>query len=297
MFNSEQAKGLGHAVRRHAPFFLPALAGAFERSILGEHDEVRFFDKLLAEIPVVLQQNPLPNLHLGVRVAKTHKKPIVVVSGTNGFSCELADLLVVVKYDLGGGLTERKSLLYQVKLCETGTTLCKIDQNQLTLLTTWPAFAFGLKATGGPVTYQVEPKTLEFGSYMLMLRAPGTPLFHPWGWYPWSYYCYGISPYAQEVRSSGPSQVDIAGFPRIAGAAEVFFSHLGFELGEHHDFNVGAAALVAALYRHLKLDPDPPDEFEGFTREVNQEREPGFAIVEVTVGPGKEYEWPPRLRS
>ena len=293
MFYSERAKQLGHTVRQHVGSFIPRLADAFAKSIIGEANEVRFFDNLLSEIPLALHQLQTHALDVRVRVARTHQKPRVDVPGPNGFSCELADLLVVVKYDLGGGMIERKSLFYQVKLCDRGTTVCSIDQNQLTLLTAWPAFSFGRKSNGGPITYQVEPRTLEFGSYMLMLRAPDRPILPSWWCYPWSHSCYGVSPYARQVHSAGPLRVDIRGaIPYSQCAAEVFFRHLGFELGEHHDANAGAAALVSAIYRHLKLDPDPPNEFEGFTKQVHPEENPGFALVEITVGPGKQFEWP-----
>ena len=60
-------------------------------------------------------------------------------------------------------------------------------------------------------------------------------------------------------------------------------------MGEHHDFNATIDDLVSALYRHLRLTPDPPDEFEGYILSVSDD-EPGFGIVEITVKRGEGFE-------
>jgi len=289
MFNSRQAQQIGNEVRQHAQNFLPALWRAFENAIVGERLEVRFFRKLLANIPAELRQLNLPTLNMQVRVAETHQKPIVSVVGPPGFRCELADLLVVVKYDLGGGAFERNSLLYQVKLCDSNTSICTIDQNQLELLTQWPQFEFGLAANGGPVPYHIAPNTLEFGSYMLMLRAPSSPFHICRSCPPWNCLVgYGVSPSASETQINGPTSVDITQLPYALDAASTLFGQFAFALGEHHDFAPSIPPLISALYRHLGLDPDPPGEFEGYTRETHEE-EIGFAIVEIKIGPGKQF--------
>ena len=288
MFNSEEAKTIGDAVRDYAGQIMPALVKAFAASIINERSEVRFFDKAIKEIPLALQSLQLPDLDLRVRVARVHQKPIVEVTGRDGFKRELADLLVMVKYETGN-LTERKSLLYQVKLCESASSYCKIDEKQLALLSTWPRFEFGRRSSGGVTTYQVRPKTLEFGSYMLMLRGPTA--IHYIALHPWAWCCqkaYGVCPYALEVLANGPKRVDISQLPHAGDAAEVFYRHLAFELGEHHDFNAGADELVAALYRYVGLDPDPPEEFEGYSREAERD-EIGFAVIEIRVIPGEEF--------
>jgi hypothetical protein len=201
----------------------------------------------------------------------------------------LADLLVVVKYVVEPTLIERKSVLYQVKLCDSGTFSCKIDANQLELLSDWPVFEFGLLSSGDPCRYAVEPKTLEFGSFMLMERAPAKGRFVPCRTHLCNINAYGVSPHALAVRRRGPAAVDISNFPYAANAADVFFSHVAFEMGEHHDFNAPVNDLVSALYRHLRLAPDPPNEFEGYTLSANED-EPGFGIIEITVKPGEGFD-------
>ena len=66
MFNSEQAKAIGNAVRQQPVHVMPVLWKAFADSIIGERSEVRFFDKLIVAIESGLQSLNLPGL--GVHV-------------------------------------------------------------------------------------------------------------------------------------------------------------------------------------------------------------------------------------
>jgi hypothetical protein len=289
MFRSDIARHIGDAVRWNADAIRIAVTDAFQAAVINERGEVNFFRKLLAQVNDNLNNLHLSGLSVSCRVAQTHQKPRVRVHSPRAFQCELADLLVVVKYVVGPTLIERKSILYQVKLCDSGTFRCKIDLNQLELLSDWPAFEFGLLSSGGPCGYTVEPKTLEFGSFMLMERAPAKGRFVPCRTHFCNISAYGISPHALAVRHRGPATVDISDFPYAANAADVFFSQIAFEIGEHHDFNAAVDSLVSALYRHLKLAPDPPDEFEGYTRNVSEE-EPGFGIIEITIKRGEEFD-------
>lgn len=289
MFNSKTAKYIGDAVRWNADVVRAALADVFQNAIINQQMEVNFFRKFLTEVKNKLDNLQLSSINLSCKVKEIHQKPRVQVQSPRVFQCELADLLVVVKYAIGPNLIERKSVLYQVKLCDSGTLRCKIDPNQLELLSEWPVFEFGLLNSGGPCRYTVEPKTLEFGSYMLMERAPAKGRFVPCRTYFCNINAYGISPHALAVRRRGPTTVDISDFPYAANAADVFFSHIAFEVGEHHDFNAPVNDLVSALYRHLQLAPDPPDEFGGYTRSVRED-EPGFGIIEITIKPGEGFE-------
>ena len=279
MFTNSTAKTIGDEVRWNANVLRQALRMAFQNAILNERREVSFFRNLLKEVKNVLENVKLPGLNIRCRTKETHQKPIVRVQAPRPFQCELADLLVVVKYAFGPKQIERKSLLYQVKLCDS-EPYCKIDTDQLELSCDWPEFEFGLLSQGGPSSYSFSPHTLEFGSFMLMRRAPALHDFIPCR----SHFCYfnsyGVSPHALAVRRSGPRTVDVSKFPYAASAAEALFSQLAFEIGEHHEWNPKIAALIDALYRHLGIDPDPPAEFDGYFREVGEE-ELGFGLIEV----------------
>ncbi len=289
MFRTRIAERIGDAIRWNAGAFRDAISRAFQNAILNEKKEVSFFRKLLREVKINLDALTSDELRVVCRVKEVHQKPRVKVTTPRTFQCELADLLVVVKYAIDQAATERKSLLYQVKLCDSGTSLCKVDLNQLELLSDWPKFEFGRLGNGGPAVYSLEPKTLEFGSFMLMQRSPGAGQFVPCRTHFCNLNAYGVSPHALAVKRFGSQVVDIASFPYASNAAELFFSHLAFEIGEHHDYNPLIANLVWALYRHLQLDPDPPNEFEGYMRVANED-EPGFAIIEITVNPGKAFD-------
>jgi hypothetical protein len=292
MFATETAKAISTATKANADALRQALAEIFEDSIVGQRSEVRFFDDLLSQMKRVFDTIRLAGLNLTCRIARTHQKPKVAVEDPSSFQCELADLLVVVKYQIEPGVVERKSLFYQVKLCEGDTSKCKIDPNQLELLTSWPRFTFGRKGSGF-TSYSLRPKTLELGSYMLMLRAPASGNFIRCRNYFCNLHAYGISPCATDVKKEGPLSVDIASFPYAKNAPEVFFSHIAFEIGEPHEFDPELDGLVGALYRHLGIEEDPPGEFDGFTREVNPEEEPGFALIELTVKRDEDFfdEW------
>jgi hypothetical protein len=201
-----------------------------------------------------------------------HQKPIVQ---TNNFNCELGDLLIVIKYILSPTVFEAKSIIYQVKLSTNKYShKCTIDQNQLKLLSDWPDFSFGKISTGGQKTYSIKPKTVEFGSFMLELRNPT-----PQKYLPMKYRCYGICPDALLVNLLGPKTVKLNSINYAKGDVHNFFSHLTFEIGEHHSYP-DVADLVEALYRYVGLKPDPPAEFDGYSEKSEDD---GFAVIEINI--------------
>jgi len=282
MFNTPEGKRIADITRWHAAEIRQALHDAFNSSIIGVNSEVTFFRNLLHSVSVNLHGLRLPGIKFHCRVAETHQKPRVKVKNPKNFSCELADLLMVIKYRQGVEVLERSSIFYQVKLCDRGSRKCSIDADQLELLCDWPEFDFGLLQNGGPRTYTIHPRTLEFGSYLLMLRNPTREESVTCK----SHYChvdsYGVAPHALSVQRLGPQTVEISNFPYTMNASEAFFSHVAMETGENHIWNSPVDDLVNALYRHLGLDPDPPGEFDGFTGRPAED-EPGFAILEITV--------------
>jgi hypothetical protein len=90
---------------------------------------------------------------------------------------------------------------------------------------------------------------------------------------------YGVCPWASQVRACGPKSVSFNGLPYKRLDAQNFFSHLAFEIGEPHN-TPGVKDLIEAVYRHVGLAPDPPDEFKGF---YSEPQEDGFAVIEISV--------------
>lgn len=268
MLLSKEAKNISDLVRRGTQHIRPVLTQAFGTSILSSSSEVIFFRNLINQLSTSVSSLGHLGLNVWCRYAEIHQKPIVRFKRKR---CELGDLLVVVKYHLSNGATEVKSIIYQIKLSQSNSTLCKIDQVQLELLCDWTTFTFGRKATGYN-TFSIKPKTLEFGSFMLEPRSPTPGQNLKFG-------CYGTCPYAELVRNHGGLSVDLSTLPYTRGDASNFFSHIAFEIGEHHQ-NRAVKRLVDTLYRYVGLSPDPPREFEDFSKVVEDD---GFAIIEINL--------------
>ena len=272
MFVNDEAKTISTLLRINSRKIKNRLYDDFDNSIPGCNCEAQLLQKITANINSNFNNLNIAGLSLSCRTSNIHRKPIVSLA--SGKRCELGDLLAVVKYQLSSGDSEVKSIIYQVKLAQASSFTCNIDQTQLDLLTNWPPFSFGRASNGGTVTHTIRPYTLEFGSFMLEQRNP--PLKQ---YLARKYRSYGICPFAKLVNKVGPSTVDIRGFPYTKGDIHNFFSHVIFEMGEHH-FNKPVKYLVDALYRHVGLSPDPPDEFNEYQENTEDD---GFAVIEITV--------------
>lgn len=272
MFLHHETKTMSTLLRVNSINIKSGLYSAFESSIVGSNSEIQFLRKLIANTSNFLNTLNIPGLSLSCRVKEIHRKPIVSLS--SGKRCELGDLLVVVKYHIPSVGVEVKSIIYQIKLTKGSSLTCGIDQTQLNLLCNWPQFSFGKAFGGGPKNHSISPRTLEFGSFMLEPRN-----LSPQRYLVGKYRCYGICPYAKLVHTIGPSSVKLNSFPYTRGDAHQFFSHLVFEVGEHHDYQP-VKDLVDALYRGMGLAPDPPDEFNGYWEETEDD---GFAVIEIKV--------------
>jgi hypothetical protein len=288
MIDSPDAKRLSTILRRNAAEVFGAVNLAFADAVVGKRREVDLLDALLSELSNRLESLMVPGVLFRCRSARLHQKPIVK---TMHGSCELGDLMIVVKYLLRDATVECKSIIYQLKLSVARTSVYNVDRNQLALLKDWPPFEFGWKSDGNSRAYDIHPHTLEFGSYMLQPRNADpadrlrdwdrdVPLLMGPGSLQWER-TYGVCPTAWHCAELGPSKINVerksvALFPD----ADAFVSHICFQSGESH-FNRPVGHLVEALYRYIGLSPDPPDEFDGFAGSENQDD--GFAILEIIV--------------
>jgi len=277
MFIHDETKTMSTLLRINSRNIKSGLYSAFESSIVGCNSEIQFLRNLITNMNNFLSNLNISGLSLSCRAKEIHQKPIVSLSPRR---CELGDLLVVVKYHLPSGDFEAKSIIYQIKLTKGNSLTCDIDQTQLDLLCNWPQFSFGKASGGGPKTYNISPHTLEFGSFMLEQRSPS-----PRSYLIGKYRCYGLCPYAMLVHSIGPRSIKINYSLYTRGDAHHFFSHLIFEVGEHHVYQP-VKDLVDALYRYMGLAPDPPDEFSGYGEIIEND---GFAIMEINVKTKEEY--------
>lgn len=165
MFLNYDTKELSCKVQTQAATIRKCLYPVFENAISNAATELKFLQNLTNDFPTAFGKIPF----MTCRVSKIHGKPIVK-GPDNKPMCELGDLLVVVKYHLPGGIIETKSIIYQVKLSRGESTTYDISAKQCLLLSQWPQFSFGRGTDGKPQVFNLLPKTLEFGSYMLEPR-------------------------------------------------------------------------------------------------------------------------------
>jgi hypothetical protein len=285
VFSIKQAQEMAADLRQFWPEMYAEVWQAFQSAAVGAQQEVVFFRKLLAEFQTRFTSFAAGHLQINCRTAQVHQKPIVK---TNQFRCELADLLVVVKFRAASGVAEKKSILYQVKMCKAGTFQATIDQHQLDLLTKWPQFQFGRKANGTAEIFSIQPRTIEFGSYLIAQRSPKQHQWLPRPIFPWFCYpCYGVAPSALTVQREGPKRVNCDSISEPCSDVCNMIRHLVFDLGEPHFFNPEVQRLVGSLYRYVGLSPDPPKEFDGYTKEISRD-DIGFGVVEFSVSTGQK---------
>ncbi len=278
MFLSKEAMTIAAILQAHATDIRDDIADAIELSVVGRA-EVPFLTELADYLPAVLQQSlTRAGVAANVRVRKVHQSPQVDYKNAVGkdVRCELADLLMVVKYFVPSGI-EAKSIFHQVKSADGKGNSCKIDEVQLELLHQWPPLKFGRAAHGGPQPYHVMPWMPEFGSYMLMRRAPAKggviSAVRP---------AYGVSPTAWRVEDSGPARVDLTTLPYTLMVQSALLNQIVFESGEpHHHGNVDQ--LINAVYRYIGWQPDPPEEFYGYLKDCQQKKDCVFVVIEVRV--------------
>jgi hypothetical protein len=273
MFIYSKTKQISTIIQDEALRIISQLNIIFKDSIAGCGREVDFLYILTNKLEDYFNNRcNIPNLFMSCKAKVIHQKPIVLF---NNKRCELGDLLIVVNYILEPDIYETKSIIYQVKLSKKPTSLVyEINQKQLELLCDWPSFSFGNKIDGNEQKFNISPKSLEFGSFMFEPRSAFLGS-HVWG----KYLCYGICPHARLVRLKGGRTVRIDSFFYTRGDADNFFSHLAFEIGEHH-CNQEVKDLIDALYRHIEFATDPPHEFDGYWIE---KKDDGFAVIEINI--------------
>lgn len=286
MILGQKTKLMATFLRSCSEYISIRVAKAFENSIVGCQREVPYFRKFVELLDLETKSLQLPNIKFSTRIAELHQKPLVQ---TSKFRCELGDLLIVVKYHPLDSTPEARSVIYQVKMADRGSNSCKIDQNQLNLLTEWPEFKFGRRQDGGPQSHTIAPRTLEFGSYLLAPRgvAKGEYLT-PWeldvplefgtesGY--WSR-GYGLGPTALECYFEGPHRVALNKRSHLICDVDAIVGQIVFARGEHHQ-TPEIKNLINALYRFVGLAPDPPDEFWGYHTENT---DAAFVVLEINV--------------
>lgn len=250
------------------------------QTIAKTHREVEYFREFFYSFQNFINSYKIPGIDFVCKAKEIHRKPIVQMLDST--RCELGDYFINVKYMSNGRLLGKKLIIYQFKI---GNGKWNIDQKQLKLMKDWPTFAFGRSASGVK-SYNLHPKTVELGSYWLV----DSSCFCSRGFYSSGFYSSGF--YGSGFYSSGglSSALDIYNYQhnnrlgnheaqkiRLCGETGLI-SQLGWKSGELIEKDSDLSDFLDALYRYIGFDPDPPDEFDGFT---TKEGSGSFGGVEI----------------
>jgi hypothetical protein len=291
MIYSPSAREIAIALQRDARLVFDLVSYWLSKALSNSHGEVSF----VRELVTVTDGESILLSETSISVSSTmlHQKPYVVFD-MNGVRerCELADLLVVVTYQEGKHVVERKSILYQAKVqyaddeYEEGTW--NVQANQQYCLARfpemWPARSRNMKK---PMEiWKVSPRTLDLGCYLLLTR---NRMDNTWRFDSRDLLPYALAPSATAMSSSAGARWVDHGY--TYHAANRFTNHILFETGEPHNAEVDkfiAAVLSAAGTSELQ----PPTTCY-ISKNYNHDGTPiyddkekdkgGFGFIQVTV--------------
>ena len=251
--------------------------------------EVPFIRKLVAASDQKVLQ--LANVSVEVSSVMLHQKPYVVFE-MNGHRerCELADLLVVVTYQKGAQIVERKSILYQAKVQYAKKKFQRgsweVQANQHYCLAKfpemWPSHS---RDAPKPVnTWKVSPRTLDFGCYLLLTRENARRWRHDQ-----ESLVYVLAPSATALSSKAGFKWSDLGY--AYGGLNRFVKHVLFEAGEPHNVEVDkfVNAVIVASGAHSLQPPTIchiTKNYDGAGNPVYDEatvEDGGFGIIRITV--------------
>lgn len=232
------------------------------KALSSSSGEIQYFDQVFPALKKYLNGKRIGSITLHCETGRVHQKPIVEFERNK--RCELGDYFVVVKYVDNTRPLGRKLVIYQVKR-ESGDYTWRINLTQMRLLRDWPRFTFGKDNEGRQQWFHLQPRTRELGSYWLARLNQHGPL----------------SLVGSAISISHNVQGDLFSLPTsdlLLSGPTAIFCQLVWGFGEYVRPNSRLEDFLKALYRYVKLDDDPPDEFEGFS-----DGEGSFWGIEITV--------------
>lgn len=289
MFPSKEAMSISTTVGQHFYELLHNLSRIQGQSLAASAGEVQYFRSLFHAIKNYLNNVRFVGIRFDCNVKELHKKPIVRYHPNK--RCELGDYLVNVKYLNGNNLLGKKIVIYQFKMNEPSKgkgasrgvprqIKWKIDQKQLTLLSSWPTFYFGMLG-GRRNAFSLSPSTPELGSYWLAERYTKT-----YSWPAILYHYDLISPALTIKAEQESSSIKIR--PLLRSYDNLWYSgacalslQLIWRYGEIVVLNTQTEKFLNALYRFCRCDPDPPEEFKAYSTKHSDEKP--FWIIEIRV--------------
>jgi len=296
MFASNDSKVFSSCVLFHQSSIHEQFGTILRNAFTAADGEVKFLEELADTFSKggAISLPPHSGLQVDTWAKMIHQRPYVDVGGVR--VSELGDLLISVRYELGGGRTEEKSIIYQVKL-ETSQNngVWSISHNQLNLLTDWPTF----NLSGAATSHSIEPLTKEASSY-LFLRKPvpakanpisthaTSSLIHALGQadhnFGWTIPAIDLATIVDGVQDEGVSKFNGSRPNGSSSASEqavadhagydwrTFTEHVAFLRGESHDFNAPFADLIKEVFAFVGSTPNQRDYSHGY-----------FCAITITV--------------
>jgi hypothetical protein len=249
----------------------------FGREAGGEVEAVKAFSESLNSWPLVNSLKLANRDRITIRSVFVHRRPLVkFVDPANycghGHS-ELGDLLFIVKRFKGGRVVDYRGSFAQSKL---GSSSWSIPSHQYGFMRRMNSttFEFGDRAGERLKWCLVAPRWsfsfLFIGErFSLNADVRNLRLFSPGD----------CRPFTAKLDSMRRSSTNMR-------LSEFLAAFLGEEPGFGFKVRGRMKSLMHVLYRFANLEPDPPDEFEGF-----YSKDGGFTLVEFTVqGESREGE-------
>lgn len=241
-----------------------------DNAIKNTNNEVEYFREFFNNLKDYFESQPIARLSVECQTKEIHQKPKVKFG--KGKNPELGDYFINVKYYDNRKLLGKKFIIYQFKIADKTKPRWKIDQIQLELLRDWPEFQLGKKSMGYN-SFILIPKTKEFGSYWLSQRTAES---HFWG--------LDIVSSAMDIslfqnKNHIENLIPLLIYPNSGTTALIL--QLMWFYGEFVERNTKIDDFIETLYRYVGFAPDPPNEFDEFSTESNDET--AFWGIEIIV--------------
>lgn len=250
--------------------------------------------------PYLIQLSPTTAYYLDIKAKVVHQKPYALFDPNNGpcgrKKLELGDILFVVKYVHPlMELIEMRASFLQAKLTKKDTWKITAHQQEFLMNPNKYKFKFGKKWGKKYQERQITSKSKWLFTYLLMSNqfpnlAASPEIVELWRQISCKDYPIPADFFVPVFYSKTPTFSGITWYNRFVGGRYALWLYKflkmqgigGYLINNRHLSNRELKDLVDTIYRFVGLQPDPPDEFEGYYEEGT------FGVVEFTFTPTEE---------
>lgn len=250
--------------------------------------------------PYLIRLSPTTAYYLDIKAKVVHQKPYALFD-PNNVPCgkkklELGDILFVVKYvHTPMRPIEMRSSFLQAKLTKKNTWKITAHQQEFLMNPNKYKFKFGKKWGKKYQERQITSKSKWLFTYLLMSTQFPNLTANPeivdlWRQKPCKDYTIPANFLVPVFYSKTPTFSGFVWYNKFISGGYALWLYKFLRkngLGGHivnngRVSNLELKDLVDAIYRFVRLQPDPPDEFEGYYEEGT------FGVVEFTFIPTEE---------